>query len=148
MASTPPWEQPIKTSRCVEAHMVQQRHQVGQVAEVAGDRIALAVAAQVVAEHAVVAGQGWKFVIPLPAVGDTGMEEHDRLALAGDFVVEACAAAAEVTRLSFHGRCPLRADHWARKDTSPSGHGSRGFHVGHMAGVAYRHTFGHWGTSR
>src|SRR5574341_1608384 len=80
---------PHRHDRFVNPEMVKQADQVTHVAELALDRLALSVSAHVVADDTEVPGEPGKFVVPLTAVGDAGMDHDQRKPATGHLIVEA-----------------------------------------------------------
>jgi len=52
--------------------------QVVRLGERLGGHVGLAEAAQIVADHPVVRGEGVHLVVPHPGVGDPGVDQHQR----------------------------------------------------------------------
>jgi hypothetical protein len=73
-----------------EIKLIKQGGQVFYIAELAFGGGALSVPPQIVAEYPEVWGKANELIVPLPAVGDAGVDENDWLACAGNFVVDVC----------------------------------------------------------
>src|SRR6185436_2331154 len=71
--------------------MVEQRGEIAQVAEVARYRFAPAITTHVETNHAKTRGKVRELVLPLPVVGHARVNHHERLAIAGGFIVDAGA---------------------------------------------------------
>src|SRR5205807_7204646 len=77
--------------RTLDPQVVQQITNILAVGErhVLGDR--LPEGARVVPNNAEVLGKDGKLFVPHPAVGDTGVDQQERMSLSGHLIVQACA---------------------------------------------------------
>ena len=86
----------------VQAQKVQETAQVFVVGERSLHHLGPSEAAQIVADHRVVVGEGGDLTLPHPAVRDPRVHEDKRLAFSYDFVVDVCAVDLRRARLPKH----------------------------------------------